>query len=196
LIIYCNAQISPLFSNKILFTKSQIEISAQKSKIVEMAYFTHFPSQISMVWPGLQWLSACSHAENVCFALYDMRYLSFKLLINAPKMVRVKCQMTKLNREGSQRSPVLIDQRSPVTSAWRISSGFVDILSINLRTTVAATVSNHPTVRSSPLPLIDFARFRFGRARCTRVSTRQMLESESDEGQMQIRATRCALNLN
>jgi hypothetical protein len=71
LIIYCNAQISPLFSDKIIFTKSQFEISAQKSKIAEMAFFTHFPSQISMVWPGLQWLGACSRAENVCFALYQ-----------------------------------------------------------------------------------------------------------------------------
>lgn len=62
---YCNTQISLLFSDKIVFIKSQIEISAQKAKIAEMAYFTHFPSQISMVWPGLQsqWKLALSQTE-------------------------------------------------------------------------------------------------------------------------------------
>ena len=41
--------------------------------MAEMAYFTHFPSQILMVQPGLQWLSACSRAENVCFALQKLQ---------------------------------------------------------------------------------------------------------------------------
>jgi len=46
-------------------TYKKVETSAQKQKIAESAYFTHFPSQILISWPGGQWVSACSHAANV-----------------------------------------------------------------------------------------------------------------------------------
>ena len=47
----------------------KIETSAQKRKIAESAYFTHFPSQILISQLHGQRVGACSHAANVCLEL-------------------------------------------------------------------------------------------------------------------------------